>query len=100
MYSSNSVQKQQDTCDVYCCEIETCTGNWFKYVGAIKSCSAYLSDASDLNNDSPITAEYILDDYFDCIGDVGTLPSTYHIELKENAQPVVVPPRKLPFAMK
>ena len=52
-------------------------------------------NASDLNSDSPIT-----DDYFDCIGDVGTLPSTYHIELKENAQPVVVPPRKLPFAMK
>ena len=57
-------------------------------------------NASDLNSDSPITAEYIPDDYFDCIGDVGTLPSTYHIESKENAQPVVVPPRKLPFAMK
>ena len=27
-------------------------------------------------------------------------PFTYHIELKENAQPVVVPPRKLLFAMK
>ena len=42
-------------------------------------------NASDLNSDSPITAEYIRDDYFNCIGDDGTLPSTYHIELKENA---------------
>ena len=57
-------------------------------------------NASDLNSDSPITAEYIPNDYFDCIGDVGTSPSTYHTELKENAQPVVVPPRKLPFAVK
>ena len=57
-------------------------------------------NASDLNSDSPITAEYIPDDYFDCIGEVGTLPSTYHTELKENAQPVVVPLRKSPFAMK
>ena len=31
-------------------------------------------NVSDLNDDSPITAAYILDDYFDCIGDVGTLP--------------------------
>ena len=31
-------------------------------------------NVSDLNDDSPITAAYILDDYFDCIVDVGTLP--------------------------
>ena len=44
--------------------------------------------------------KYIPNDYFNCIGDAGTLPSTYHIELKENAQPVVAPPRKLQLAMK
>ena len=43
---------------------------------------------------------YIPDDYFDCIGDVGTSTSTYHIELKKNAQAVVVFPKKLPFALK
>ena len=60
----------------------------------------FTVNVSDLNSDSLITAEHIPNDFFDCIGDVSTLPSTYRVELKENAQPVVVPPRKLPFAMK
>ena len=32
----------QDTCNVYCCETKNCTDDLFKFVGVIKSCSAYF----------------------------------------------------------
>ena len=42
----------------------------------------------------------ILDDYPECFGEIGTLKSTYHMEIKDDVSPVAVPPRKVPFALK
>ncbi|CAB4038901.1 Hypothetical predicted protein, partial [Paramuricea clavata] len=42
----------------------------------------------------------ISEEYADCFGEIGTLKSTYHMSLKDDVRPVVVPPRKLPFALK
>ena len=42
----------------------------------------------------------ISDEYADCFGEIGTLKSTYHMTLKNDVSPVVVPPRKVPFALK
>ena len=42
----------------------------------------------------------IPDDYPECFGEIGTLKSTYHMEIKDDVSPVVVPPRKIPFALK
>ncbi|CAB4033390.1 Hypothetical predicted protein, partial [Paramuricea clavata] len=39
-------------------------------------------------------------EYADCFGEIGTLKSTYHMTLKDDVRPVVVPPRKVPFALK
>ena len=45
-------------------------------------------------------ANYVPDDYLDCFGDLGTLNRTYHIELKDNLPVTVVPPSKVPFALR
>ncbi|CAB4033003.1 retrotransposon-like family member retr-1 [Paramuricea clavata] len=42
----------------------------------------------------------ISEEYADCFGEIGTLKSTYHMTLKDDVRPVVVPPRKVPFALK
>ena len=53
--------------------------------------------------DTNIEAAYssnISDEYADCFGEIGTLKSTYHMTLKDDVSPVVVPHRKVPFALK
>ena len=57
-------------------------------------------NTSELEDDAEFFVDYIPDDYLDCFGDLGTLNRTYHIELKDNVQPTVVPPRKVPFALR
>ena len=42
----------------------------------------------------------IPDDYPECFDEIRTLKSTYHMEIKDDVSPVVVPPRKVPFALK
>ena len=49
-------------------------------------------NTSELEDDVEFFVDYIPDDYSDCFGDLGTLNRTYHIELKDNVQPTVVPP--------
>ena len=44
--------------------------------------------------------DQITKDYVDCFGEVGILKNTYHIELKEDVNPVVIPPRNVPYALK
>ncbi len=57
-------------------------------------------NASELEDDvAEFMVDYIPDDYLDCFRDLGTLNRTYHIELKDNVKPTVVPPRKVPFAL-
>ena len=51
-----------------------------------------------ISGSEPFNPQEIPDEYFDCFGEVGTLKNTYHIELKDDVQPVVVPPRKMPYA--
>ncbi|XP_028178743.1 uncharacterized protein LOC114366161 [Ostrinia furnacalis] len=46
------------------------------------------------------TSVNILDKFPDLFSGIGCLPGTYKIELKEDAQPVVHAPRKLPVALK
>ena len=41
----------------------------------------------------------MLREFNDCFGEMGTIGTTYKIELKENVKPVVVPTRKVPFRM-
>ena len=37
----------------------------------------------------------IPDDYPECFDEISTLKSTYHMEIKDDVSPVVVPPRKV-----
>ena len=55
-------------------------------------------NTSESEDDAEFFVDYIPDDYSDCFGDLGRLNRTYHIELKDNVQTTVVPPRKVPFA--
>ena len=55
---------------------------------------------SELENDAEFYVDYIPDEYLDCFGELGTLSRTFHMELKDNVQPIVVPPRKVPFALR
>ena len=57
-------------------------------------------NTSELEDGAEFFVDYIADDYIDCFGDLGTLNRTYHIELKDNVQPTVVPPCKVPFALR
>ena len=57
-------------------------------------------NTSESEDDAELFVDYIPDDYLDCFGYLGTLNKTYHIELKDNIQPTVVPPRKVPFALR
>ena len=36
----------------------------------------------------------------DCLGEIGTLNKTHHIEIKENFTPVVTPVRQIPHSLK
>ena len=36
----------------------------------------------------------------DCFGEIGCLKKTHHIELRDDIKPVVIPVRKVPFALK
>ena len=42
----------------------------------------------------------IIEKYSDCFGDFGTIPLEYHITVKENVDPVIMPPRKVPMALR
>ena len=42
----------------------------------------------------------IPDEYPECFGEIGTLKSTYYKEIKDDVSLVVVPPCKVPFALK
>ena len=54
----------------------------------------FKANTSELEDDAEFFVDYMPDDYSDCFGDLGKLNRTYHIELKDNVQPTVVPPRK------
>ena len=60
----------------------------------------FKANTSELEDDAEFFVDYIPDDYLDCFRDLGTLNRTYHKELKDNVQPTVVPPRKVPFALR
>ena len=53
-----------------------------------------------INKSDSFNPDQIPKEYFDCFGEVGILKNTYHIELKDDVKPVVVPPRKVPYALK
>ncbi|KAL1446523.1 hypothetical protein WDU94_003657 [Cyamophila willieti] len=46
-----------------------------------------------------MSKESVVKKYQDLFTGLGTLPGKYHIELKEDAVPVISPPRKVPFAI-
>ena len=54
----------------------------------------------ELEDDAEFFLDYAPDDYVDCFGDLGTLNRNYHVELKDNVQPAVVPPPEVPFALR
>ena len=41
-----------------------------------------------------------LPEFADCLGEIGTLNKTHHIEIKENFTPVVIPVRQIPHSLK
>ena len=47
-----------------------------------------------------VSNEQFLSEFSDCFGEVRTLKNTHHIEIKDNVTPVVIPVRKIPFALK
>ena len=55
---------------------------------------------NDKEHSLPTTKEYILKEYADVFAGIGTLPGpAYHIELKEDYNPVRNPPRSVPVGM-
>ena len=44
--------------------------------------------------------ETFFSEFHDCFGEIGTLNTTHHIEVKGNVNPVVTPVRKIPHALK
>ena len=42
----------------------------------------------------------LLTKFSNCFGELGVLPREYHITLKDDVKPVVMPPRKVPIALK
>ena len=48
----------------------------------------------DVNSDS------IQDEFSDCFGEIGCLNKIHHIEIRDYVKPVVVPIRKIPYALK
>ena len=41
-----------------------------------------------------------MSEFFYCFGEIGTLKTTHHIEIKDNLTPMVTPVRKIPLALK
>ena len=66
--------------------LEACTR--FNLVKKIDSLTVSLS-----------SREAILRDYKDVFEGLGCTPQEYHIEVKQDATPVVHPPRKVPFSL-
>ena len=46
------------------------------------------------------SSEKLFSELHDCFGEIGTLNTTHHIEVKDNVKPVVTPVRKVPHALK
>ena len=44
--------------------------------------------------------EMFFSEFHDCFGEIGTLNTTHHIEVKDNVKPVITPIRKVPHALK
>ena len=44
--------------------------------------------------------EMFFSEFHDCFGEIGTLNTTHHIEVKDNVKPVVTPVRNVPHALK
>lgn len=53
------------------------------------------SEDGDVHSDTPIQEEFS-----DCFGEIAGLKKVHQIEVKEDVPPVVVPVRKIPFALK
>ena len=47
-----------------------------------------------------VSNEQFLSEFSDCFGEIKTLKNTHHIEIKDNVTTVVIPVRKIPFALK
>ena len=45
-------------------------------------------------------SEKFFSEFHDCFGEIGTLNTTHHIEVKDNVKPVVTPVHKAPHALK
>ena len=59
-----------------------------------------IQRVSKVNRSDTFHPDQIPKEYFNCFGEVGILKTAYHIELKDDVTPVVVPPRKIPYALK
>ena len=55
---------------------------------------------TESTTEESFSSSKIPDDYPECFDEISTLISTYHMEIKDDVSPVVVPPRKVPFALK
>ena len=65
-------------------------------MGLVKRCYAMNVDPSE-----PIPSyNSIIQEYKDVFEGLGCLSGEYNVQLKENAKPVVHPPRKIPFAIR
>ena len=49
---------------------------------------------------SETNSEKFFSEFHDCFGEIGTLNTTHHIEVKDNVKPAVTPVRKVPHTLK
>ena len=63
--------------------------------------STHTTDQADKLKQDPLTdAQEIMKDYEDVFQGIGCFRRKHHIKIDPTVQPVVNPPRKIPFAMK
>ena len=58
------------------------------------------SDDSQPQNDGPLTKENVLEEYGDLFNGLGKMEGKLHLEIENDAKPVVMPPRRVPIAVK
>ena len=78
-----------------------CSVQFRKHGKPVKPCPEREKVQQDMKKLGPINScEDLIKAYPDCFEGIGKFPGTYHIYLKEDAIPVVHPPRKCPIAIR
>ena len=91
---SLTLKPKKDHFDVSCIVVDS---KFVPFLGLATSESLNLIKHISAVN---VSNEQVLVEFSDCLGEIGTLKNTHHIEIKDNVTPVVNPVGKIPLALK